>query len=82
MSTRLYNIKDLQDSMVKILDPKDGGVIGSGFIIGVIRHDGYLVTCHHVIYTLDRLEVEYQGDMKRNGARSCQLQIRMWLSSG
>lgn len=43
--------------MVKILDSK-GDTVGSGFII---RADGYLVTCHHVIYLLDALSVEYQG---------------------
>jgi energy-coupling factor transporter ATP-binding protein EcfA2 len=48
--------------MVKILNhnsPK-GEIAGSGFII---RADGYLVTCHHVIYLLDLLKVEYHGEI-------------------
>jgi energy-coupling factor transporter ATP-binding protein EcfA2 len=48
--------------MVKILNPNSpkGEIAGSGFII---RADGYLVTCHHVIYLLDLLKVEYDGEI-------------------
>ncbi|MEQ8387060.1 MAG: HEAT repeat domain-containing protein [Coleofasciculus sp. A1-SPW-01] len=53
-----YGLDQLRESMVKILNPAKGETAGSGFII---RADGYLVTCHHVIYLLDRLIVEYQG---------------------
>jgi HEAT repeat protein len=53
-----YNIDQLGESMVKILDSKTKRIVGSGFII---RSDGYLITCHHVIYLLDALKVEYQG---------------------
>ncbi|MEH1861114.1 MAG: HEAT repeat domain-containing protein, partial [Nostoc sp.] len=52
-----YTLDELRESMVKILD-SNGGTVGSGFII---RADGHLVTCHHVIYLLDALRVEYQG---------------------
>ncbi|MDZ8263042.1 HEAT repeat domain-containing protein, partial [Nostoc sp. ChiQUE01b] len=51
-----YTLDELRESMVKILD-SNGATGGSGFII---RADGYLVTCHHVIYLLDALRVEYQ----------------------
>ncbi|MBD2648785.1 HEAT repeat domain-containing protein [Nostoc foliaceum] len=54
-----YTLDELRESMVKILD-SNGGTVGSGFII---RADGYLVTCHHVIYLLDALRVEYQGQV-------------------
>ena len=54
-----YNIDQLMEkSMVKILDSEKKTVAGSGFII---RSDGYLITCHHVICTLASLNVEYQG---------------------
>ncbi|MEQ9236039.1 HEAT repeat domain-containing protein [Coleofasciculus sp. E2-BRE-01] len=53
-----YGLDQLRESMVKILNPDKGETAGSGFII---RSDGYLITCHHVIYLLDRLIVEYQG---------------------
>ncbi|MGB3404219.1 MAG: HEAT repeat domain-containing protein, partial [Microcoleaceae cyanobacterium] len=52
-----YNSLDkLRQSMVRILNA-DGKTVGSGFMI---RADGYLVTCHHVIYHLESLTVEYQ----------------------
>ncbi len=44
--------------MVKILNPDNNNVAGSGFII---REDGHLITCHHVIYLLSSLQVEYWG---------------------
>jgi hypothetical protein len=55
-----YDIDRLRESMVKILNSDGQAVSGSGFII---RSDGYLVTCHHVIYLLDSLNVEYQGQI-------------------
>ena len=55
-----YNIDRLRESMVKILGSEGQPVSGSGFII---RSDGYLITCHHVIYLLDSLKVEYQGQI-------------------
>jgi hypothetical protein len=45
------------DSMVKILDPT-GNTVGSGFII---HSDGYFVTCHHIISSLNLLSVQHQG---------------------
>ena len=53
-----YSLDDLRESMVKILNPDNNNVVGSGFIV---REDGYLITCHHVIYLLSSLTVEYQG---------------------
>jgi hypothetical protein len=53
-----YGIDELRQSMIKVLDSKNEQVVGSGF---VIHSDGYLVTCHHVIYLLDLLKVVYQG---------------------
>ncbi|MGK7873694.1 MAG: trypsin-like peptidase domain-containing protein [Xenococcaceae cyanobacterium] len=61
-----YGIDQLRESMVKILKSDRGDTAGSGFII---RSDGYLITCHHVIYLLDALQVEYQG--KRYEAQWC-----------
>ena len=55
-----YDIDRLRESMVKILGSDGQPVSGSGFLI---RSDGYLVTCHHVIYLLDSLKVEYQGQI-------------------
>ncbi|MCI0529134.1 MAG: serine protease, partial [Nitrospira sp.] len=53
-----YGLDQLRASMVKILGSDEQTLAGSGFII---RSDGYLVTCHHVIYLLNQLKVEYQG---------------------
>ena len=53
-----YSLDDLRESMVKILNPDNNNVVGSGFIV---REDGYLITCHHVIYLLSSLKVEYRG---------------------
>ena len=55
-----YSLDDLRESMVKILNPDNNNVAGSGFII---REDGYLITCHHVIYLLSSLQVEYSGNI-------------------
>jgi HEAT repeat protein/phage terminase Nu1 subunit (DNA packaging protein) len=60
MSMSYYNIDNLRESMVKILGSDEQAVSGSGFII---RPDGYLITCHHVIYLLDTLKVKYQGQI-------------------
>jgi energy-coupling factor transporter ATP-binding protein EcfA2 len=53
-----YRIDQLRESMVKILDPGKPTIAGSGFII---HPDGYLVTCHHVIFLMNQLKVEYRG---------------------
>jgi len=55
-----YGIDQLRESMVKILSADGQTVSGSGFII---RSDGYLITCHHVICQLAALKVEYQGQV-------------------
>ncbi|MEA5467813.1 HEAT repeat domain-containing protein [Spirulina sp. 06S082] len=59
-----YSIDRCRESMVRILkgDPSEtlpdrASTAGSGFII---RDDGYLITCHHVVYQLECLWVEYQ----------------------
>jgi nucleoside-triphosphatase THEP1 len=52
-----YDLDQLWQSMVKVLDT-DNKTIGSGFIV---RSDGYIVTCHHVIYSLNFICVEYKG---------------------
>ena len=57
MNERHYDLDNLRESMVKILGA-DGRTVGSGFII---RPDGYLITCHHVIYSLDQLTVKYDN---------------------
>ncbi len=48
--------------MVRIINPDKENTTnttaGSGFII---RSDGYFITCHHVIYRLSSLKVEYDG---------------------
>jgi len=54
-----YDLDQLWQSMVKVLDV-DNKTIGSGFII---RSDGYIITCHHVIYSLDSIHVEYQSQI-------------------
>ena len=55
-----YSLDNLRESMVKILNVEKESVAGSGFII---REDGYLITCHHVIYLLNSLTVEYLGNI-------------------
>ncbi|KYC40949.1 hypothetical protein WA1_25380 [Scytonema hofmannii PCC 7110] len=58
-----YDIDELKKSMVKIINPdtqNTTNTAGSGFII---RSDGYFITCHHVIYRLSSLKVEYQGQV-------------------
>jgi hypothetical protein len=44
--------------MIRVVNPA-GMTCGSGF---VIRRDGYIVTCHHVIYDLQRIDVEFRGE--------------------
>ena len=53
-------IDKLLASMVKIFDSDQKTIAGSGFLI---RPDGYLITCHHVICGLDELNVSYNGDL-------------------
>ncbi|MGQ3684304.1 MAG: trypsin-like peptidase domain-containing protein [Candidatus Loosdrechtia sp.] len=55
-----YDIDTLRESMVKILQDDGQTTSGSGFII---REDGYIVTCHHVIYQLKKLGVEYKNQV-------------------
>lgn len=52
-----FDIDELCQSMVKILGDTNDKVVGSGFLI---RVDGYIVTCHHVIYNLRYINVEYR----------------------
>ncbi|XZN96728.1 MAG: NB-ARC domain-containing protein [Microcoleus sp.] len=61
-----YDLDRLWQSMVKILDANNK-TVGSGF---VIREDGYLVTCHHVIYNLKLINVEYRE--RRYAAQWCE----------
>ncbi len=51
-------IDEIRASMVKIFDGEQQRIVGSGFMI---RGDGYFITCHHVMYLLNTIEVEYQG---------------------
>ena len=55
-----YSIDRCRESMVRILKSDLASTAGSGFII---RDDGYLITCHHVIYQLESLWVEYQDKL-------------------
>lgn len=55
---KLYNTDDLRESVVRFIHSETQKTAGSGFII---RHDGYIITCHHVIYRLSDLVIEYQG---------------------
>lgn len=49
-------LEKIWQSMVKIID-FHGNTLGSGFII---HPDGYFVTCHYIIYSLNLLKVQYQ----------------------
>ncbi|MGK7928745.1 MAG: HEAT repeat domain-containing protein, partial [Spirulina sp.] len=62
-----YSIDRCRESMVRILKCDRASTAGSGFII---REDGYLITCHHVIYQLECLCVEYQN--KQYEAQWCE----------
>ena len=57
-----FSIDNLLDSMVKIVGPDEENIEGSGFII---RSDGYLITCHHVVYPLSDLKVSYRENIYR-----------------
>jgi len=46
--------------MVKIVESDQNKVSGSGFLI---RPDGYLITCHHVIFSLNELNIFYNGTL-------------------
>ncbi len=61
-----YNLDTLWESMAKIVDPK-GKTVGSGFFI---KENGYIITCHHVIFLLDKIDVDYKG--KRYPAIWCE----------
>ena len=54
-----YDLDTLWKSMVRIVN-SEGKTVGSGFFI---REDGYIITCHHVIFNLDMLQVEYDGQI-------------------
>lgn len=45
--------------MIAILD-EDNNAIGSGFII---RSDGFIVTCHHIIFQLNEIKVRYNDQI-------------------
>ncbi|WP_293073174.1 NB-ARC domain-containing protein [Okeania sp. SIO3B5] len=49
-------LNKIWESMVRIID-SNGNTVGSGFMI---HRDGYFVTCHHIIYSLNWLKVQYQ----------------------
>lgn len=53
----MYALDQLAGSVVRVLDPA-GDTRGSGF---VIRKDGYVVTCHHVVCDLPAITVEHRG---------------------
>ncbi|MEI8173892.1 MAG: serine protease, partial [Deltaproteobacteria bacterium] len=42
----IFDLKNLQDYTVKILDPNDESIVGTGFFF---HPDGYILTCYHVI---------------------------------
>jgi S1-C subfamily serine protease len=50
-----FGIDQLREATVKILGFDGKTAAGAGFII---RSDGYLITCHHVIYQLEQLRVD------------------------
>lgn len=52
-----YDLDTLWESMVRVVN-SEGKTVGSGFFI---REDGYIITCHHVIFNLLSLQVEYCG---------------------
>jgi WD40 repeat protein len=55
----MESINDFQASLVAIID-ENNNFKGSGFIIG---SDGYVITCHHVIFTLISIRVKYGNDV-------------------
>ena len=67
MSKARYDVDKIRESMVRIFDNDGKTTKGSGFIISA---DAYLITCHHVIYQLECLQVEYNG--QRYDAQWCE----------
>ena len=44
---------EIESSIVKIINPENNNLIGNGFCI----KDGYIITCHHVIFNIDRIVI-------------------------
>ena len=49
-------IEEILEALVKILGPNKKEVSGTGF---VIKEDGHIVTCHHVIFNLNKIIVDH-----------------------
>jgi len=49
-------IDNILTSLVKIIDKSNNTIKGAGFFIG---NKGYIITCHHVIFELDEIWIEY-----------------------
>lgn len=58
-----YSVDRIRESMVKVLSHDETQVAGSGFIIKADGDIAYLITCHHVIFSLEKLKVEYRGEV-------------------
>ena len=56
----MFAIDRLLRSMVKVVESNQKKISGSGFLI---RPDGYLITCHHVICSLNELNVFYNDKL-------------------